>query len=558
MAPSRKIEVILAPPLNGEFYSGDDQINGQVKLTLTKSLPIKTITVNLKGFMEATTSMDSEFVMIQNGMLVPHQDNKSYHNLINLETRVFPPDNVWNAIEGSSKPFKLQPGEYEYSFQFEKLKGKAPSCVKGHGKSEITFTKPAYTKLPPSFNNQWKNLNKVDSLDLFFYSFGKVIYMVQVNIELGKARSWYKPFDKFIRENEVIEYIPNIRDITYERGEDNPKTSEILYQSSTLTTLNTNAIPGTVAASEDAVALRIRHPNDTATTTTAVQIDPESASKSHLFLMENDQQQPQQQVPSNIPNGTNFIQIHKSSGVVRLPDNESTMSIQVRTKNNGFRRLFRYDPLFQRRCNKFDNIYVVFQTPKQSVSMIRNLQVALKSMQLNLYETVTFLSHGIGNENLSSLRLAEVDFTNCTDPIFNMNELEVVFEDPKSNEVLIQCQLRLKDHSKLKQMLFNVEDYKHRGNRLFSFKSCSIKREFDLQLVLNWEINGTAVSPVEVAIEKVQIYCQKRPRRLLQRDADEFLPRYEEPPTYEAVGEEERTEESNGRDSNKKDSTVVT
>ena len=548
MAPSRKIEVILAPPLNGEFYSGDDQINGQVKLTLTKSLPIKTITVNLKGFMEATTSMDSEFVMIQNGMLVPRQDNKSYHNLINLETRVFPPDNVWNAIEGSSKPFKLQPGEYEYAFQFEKLKGRTPSCVKGHGKSEITFTKPAYTKLPPSFNNQWKNLNKVDSLDLFFYSFGKVIYMVQVNIELGKARSWYKPFDKFMRENEVIEYIPNVRDITYERGEDNPKTSEILYQSSTLTTLNDNAIPGTVAASEDAVALRINHPSDTATATatataaTAVQIDPESASKSHLFLMENEQQQ----VPSNIPNGnsgatatsTNFVQIHKSSGVIRLPDNESTMSIQVRTKNNGFRRLFRCDPLFQRRCNKFDNIYVVFQTPKQSVNMIRNLQVALKSMQLNLYETVTFLSHGIGNENLSSLRLAEVDFTNCTDPIFDMNELEVVFEDPHSNEVLVQCQLRLKDHSQLKQMLFNVEDYKHRGNRLFSFKSCSIKREFDLQLVLNWEINGTALAPIEVAIEKVQIYCQKRPRRLLQRDANEFLPRYEEPPTYEAVGEE--------------------
>ena len=110
MAP--KVSVTLNPPCNGEFYSSNDRMSGVVNLQLTKALSIRRINVILKGFSETLTKIDQEYMFQQNGMMMPGQDNKSFHTLMKFEQRVFPPDNVWNALDGASKPFKVKPGSY--------------------------------------------------------------------------------------------------------------------------------------------------------------------------------------------------------------------------------------------------------------------------------------------------------------------------------------------------------------------------------------------------------------------------------------------------------------
>lgn len=87
MAP--KISISLNPPYNGEFYSSNDQMSGIVSLQLTKALSIRKISVILKGFSETLTKIDQEYMFQQNGMMMPGQDNKSFHTLMKFEQRVF-------------------------------------------------------------------------------------------------------------------------------------------------------------------------------------------------------------------------------------------------------------------------------------------------------------------------------------------------------------------------------------------------------------------------------------------------------------------------------------
>lgn len=481
---SPKITIDLKPPLNNEFYSTSDRISGTVKVQLKKPLSIKTINVILKGFTETLTKVDPINTYGQNGMMMPAQDNRSYHTLVNYTERVFPPDNVWNALEGSPKPFKVKPGQYEYNFGFEKLP-KRPKCLANHFKGLICFTKREETRMPPSHNNQWRDLTKIDNLDLFYYAYGKVLYMVQVQIELGKSNSWYKPFNKLIREIDLIEFIPDAKELEYEDDDEKNESSR------------------------------------SRTTSSGRQSRNGKENKTDDFNM--NPQRLEQESPSSSSNGNDRLKVYRSSYKVGLPDLKSTMWVEVRSK--GLRKTYRKDDLFCAGSNKFDKVYFVMMG---NIAEFKKWKIVPTKIQLNLLETVTYLSQGVANENYSSLRLVDVNNipTKLRSALIDFDNAEVVSFGSGSPEGRIECEIKLRNHPLLKQLKFNEQDYRHRGNRLYSFKTCTIKKFFNFQLLIDWDIDGTT-RQTEVIIRPMQVFVQTN-----SNTKSDVLPKYVEPPVY--------------------------
>ncbi|CCK69041.1 Art10p KNAG_0B06110 [Huiozyma naganishii CBS 8797] len=583
MAPSTQSELVLVPPTNGLYYTGDDRVSGTFHLKLAKSVPIKKIVVHLKGFAETQTKMNSDYMMSQNGMMMPVQDNKSYHRLLDLERRVFPPDNVWDALEGSSKPFKVNPGSYNYDFEFEQLKGKRPRCLKNHLKNTICFLKRKDIKLPPTFNMHWQELNKIDNLDLYFYSFGKVIYMVEVEVEMGKAMNWFKPFDKVLREHQLVDYIPNPKDLTYPDYE-NDEVEEALRMNAlanlTMPTFSKaktflpedDALPNVKTSGNPLAAIHNDH-NATRMLNNVVTAAP-TVSRSPTPLAElsgSTAAGPSGTLAgasANVPAGEatpsyasvvgspvtstgsagiggslpppaapltralHIIARRIGSGVPTASD--ASMWVEIRNSNEGLKRLYRMDPLFKKGSGKFDKVYLIC---KGNVSEIKRLNVQLARVQLNLVENTAYLSRGVANENVSSLRLIEVSLAGDSQQgdVFNMDKLRVRSrgQDDDTATARCECAIRFKDHLQMRKLQFNEEDYKHRGNRLFSFKTCAIRRTFQLQLLIDWIVDGQTRQS-EVVIDNTQIYCQVRPQneRPVPAETPAYLPRYVEPPMY--------------------------
>ncbi|QLL33261.1 hypothetical protein HG536_0E01720 [Torulaspora globosa] len=484
MAPP-EVKIDLKPPLNNDFYSTNDRICGSVKIQLKKALSIKTINVILKGFTETLTKVDPINCYGQHGMMMPVQDNRSYHTLFSYTERVFPPNNVWDAIEGSSKPFKMKPGHYEYEFAFAKIP-RQPKCLANHTKGLVCFSRPDETRMPPSYNNLWRDQTKIDNLDLYFYSYGKVLYMVQVQMELGKANSWYKPFNKLVREIQLIEFIPDARDLAYEEADEKeeptnrrqPSTQEVLREE----------------MSGDFNMSPLRWDNDTMTGSVS---------------------------------GNDQTRIYKSSFWIGLPDHRSSVWVEVRSR--GLRETYRNDELFCAGSRKFDRVYLV---ARGDIAELRKWTIVPTKIQLNLLEIATYLSQGVANENFSSLRLASVDNLSKTSPsLLDFENAKVTADKNGSKEGQLECEIKLRNHPMLKRLKFNEEDYRHRGNRLYSFKTCTIKRVFNFQLLIDWDINGTS-RQTEVIIRPMQIFVQTRDN--LRND---ILPKYIEPPVYSEAAE---------------------
>ncbi|QLG71599.1 hypothetical protein HG535_0B06440 [Zygotorulaspora mrakii] len=496
-----KISIALNPPYNNVYYSSNDTVSGNVSISLKKSVTIKQINVLLKGYTETVTKIDPISLTNPNNMMTPVQDNKSLHNLVSLTKRVFPPDNVWDAIEGSSKPFKVKPGVYEYKFQFPKMP-KKPKCLINHTKDLICFTKQEETNIPPSFNNHWKDLTKIDNLDLFYYSYGKVIYTVQVQIELGKSTSWYKPFHRIIREIEPIEFIPEPAELLYDDGEDESERE-------------TN---GQSTGGGDTSSRNLGLSNN--------------SSEAYLNSIETESIQDYNMSPQMLEQeiaGPSLLsneryKRYRSTYRMGLPDGVSSMWVEVRSRN--MRETYRRDFLFKNGSGKFDRVFLVL---KGNIKQICKLNIAPLSIQFNLLETVTYLSQGIANENFSSLRLVEI---NSLSPkvrsiMMDFAKVRVVSSSSQNGvEGKLECEIKLKDNPILKKLKFNEEDYLHRGNRLYSFKTCSIKRIFNFQLVINWEINGS-LRQTENIIKPMQIFVQANDN--VQSD---ILPKYVNPPLY--------------------------
>lgn len=527
------IDITLVPPINNDYYSGEENISGSIKLKLTKPLPIKKIVVHLKGITETQTKLNTEYMMSQNGMLTPVQDNRSYHRLLGLEKRLFPPDNVWNAMEGEPKPFKISPGEYNYEFKFEKLGGKRPRCLKNHKMDTICFMQRKDIKLPPSFNIKWKELNKIDNLDLYFYSMGKILYFVELEIEMGKPKTWFKPFDKVIHESKLIEYIPNVEDISYplRNNEINitdynnlgPVSPEMLANTSNNDTSSTRFSTNEKGTST----------NNTIENTTFLN------SFRNLSI---------QSSRSNVNSYSNGrYRYYRSKFKINIPstsgkESNNSFWIEIRSKNDSLSHIFLNDPLFSRNSNQLDKIYVVC---KGNMNQIKQSSIKLNKLRLNLVERTNFLSQGIANENLSSLRLIELNLSEYNDQLLNLQDIKVrsVENDHSTdNDISLQkgdCPIKFYDNNLLQRWKFNEENYRHRGNRIYSFKTCTIERIFNLQILIDWEIMGQ-IRQSEIVIEPMQVYCQERTTELGFDNSNsnsgyndsEYLPRYVEPPVY--------------------------
>ncbi|CAI4035290.1 hypothetical protein SMKI_12G4400 [Saccharomyces mikatae IFO 1815] len=512
MAP--KVSVTLNPPCNGEFYSSNDRMSGVVNLQLTKALSIRRINVILKGFSETLTKIDQEYMFQQNGMMMPGQDNKSFHTLMKFEQRVFPPDNVWNALDGASKPFKVKPGSYDYKFQFDKFPRK-PDCLKNHTAKTIAFVKRSNARLPPTFNSQWQKFNKIDNLDLYFYSFGKVIYMVQVQIELGKSSSWFKPFHKLIREIETFEFIPEPKDLIIEPDDDD----EVSNGSSNIIESNDAATNNEYYKNSN---FKVSSKNVEVVNGVGYIKSDRNFSQANSILLEDGDIRTR---PATLATSTrqssrlaNGMKVFPSTYKIALPDGETNIRVEVRSHD--LKQIYRKDYLFKSGCQNFDNVYVVIEG---NVTNLSKVQIVPRKLQLNLLETTTYLSQGIANGNYSSLKLIEIDLNELKSnkPLLNLNEIR---ESPDGS--VFECELRLKDHPILRKLVFNEEDYRHRGNRLYSFKTCTIKRIFSFQLLIEWVINGIR-KQTEINVNPVQIFCQAR-----EHIEAEVLPRYVPPPTY--------------------------
>lgn len=355
--------------------------------------------------------------------------------------------------------------------------------------------------MPPSFNNQWRDLTKIDNLDLFYYAYGKVIYTVQVQIELGKSTSWYKPFNKIIREIVPIEFIPQPADLLYNADEDEGDEES---QSRLLSTNNSNRLLNESSSSSD---LRLNSSHNTSVND--LNMNPQRWDTNISS-------------PSLLPN--DVLKKYKSSYRVGLPDGVSTIWTEVRSKK--MRETYRNDFLFRNGCGKFDRIYLVM---KGSISEFSKVKISPIRIQFNLLETVTYLSQGVANENFSSLRLVEINTisSKVRSILMDYGKMKVLSTEEKTpTDGKLELEINLKDHPILKKLRFNEEDYRHRGNRLYSFKTCSIKRIFNFQLVIDWDINGT-LRQTENIIKPVQIFVQTN-----ESFTNEVLPKYVEPPLY--------------------------
>lgn len=480
MAP--QIKLYLNPPKNNQFYSNYDHISGSVSLDIGKPVSIKQINVRFKGFIETVTKLDPIVMRNQAALMTPVQDNKTIHTLVNMSQKVFPPENVLSAIEGDLKPFQLKEGVHEYEFQLPKLP-KKPKCLPNHTKGLMTYLDKDHIRLPPSFNNEWKEMLRFDNLDLFFYSFGKILYMVEVQIELGKPKSWYRPFEKILTEIQVVEFIPQSKDLTFKL--DDKPSKEILES--------------------------LKNSNNEQVEKPSGKLKTEKAT-----------------VPTNAPlvdvmTQTPDVRVYRSTYRIGLPDDDSVMWLEARSSN--LRRTFRGDPLFAGGSGKFDSIFIVMMGDSQ---LIDRLRVVPTRVQLNLLETVTYLSQGIANQNVSSLKLAEdkIPLEQRGTVLKNSWGRYVQFSAVNPNQSRWECELRLKNHPHLKKLKFNEEDYRHRGNRLYSFKSCSIKRIFSFQLLVDWDIVGFKRQS-EIIVDPMQIFADRN-----RRAQEEALPLYVPPPSY--------------------------
>ncbi|AAS52743.1 AER059Cp [Eremothecium gossypii ATCC 10895] len=208
-------------------------------------------------------------------------------------------------------------------------------------------------------------------------------------------------------------------------------------------------------------------------------------------------------------NYTALPRTYRAAADVVLSDG---LSVTPEVRSNALAYVHRLDYLFRESSGKFGNIFMVFSgdPTKHSVKLTR--------LVLSLHEKVSFTANGHTNKNLSQLKLMDTPL----DDELQLRDLHILEDGSREGK------LNLGDHPVLSRLRFNEEDYIHRGNTLFSFTTCNIKREYYFQLDLHWKVDATAVRS-EIIVDPVTVYAESAP------PAFEGLPPYpEKPPKYEA------------------------
>lgn len=460
------IQVLLETPANGEFFTTTETFRGKVILHLDTACSVKEVNLKLKCFSETNRRYDNQVsAIIQNGILIPIPDVSEAHSVLDVKHRVFPPDNVWDAMQGNPKPFQLGAGKHEYDFEFKGIPH-SPKCLTIHRPDIPSFiTRNSHAHLPPTFNQDWLEMTKSSDPKISYYGLGKVIYTIGATATLGSDKQWFKSSNKEINCIQKIEMIPPAKD---------------LY-------------------------VRVR--NGSENDTVAV---PDLVSRPSLSQL----------TPSALTNATTFI----SPTQVATPISSAWLEV----KSQRLQRTFRCDQLFRKGHNKLDNISLVFAGEQDINSLKHRIRPA--KVKLNLLECVTYESQGTCNPNFSLLKLLEVHA--CRDlPIPLSAVLE--FSKAEISSGMTTIPFKLYKHPCFYDFKFNEQDYRHRGNRLYSFTTCAIRREFKFQLVVTWLFDQVPID-IEVNIP-AQIFIQPRERKShTSRKAanTEPLPLYERPPDY--------------------------
>ncbi|CEP61540.1 uncharacterized protein LALA0_S03e05138g [Lachancea lanzarotensis] len=410
MVPVLKLQ--LDPPGNGEFYTLEDTMTGELVLELDKPLSIREIVISLVGNSETLVRPGEHS---KNGtrtsLQVPLEDEKSCHKILKSEVSVFPPQNVKTAISSPKKAFKVEHGKYNFGFEF-KLPV-TPQCIATHPKKVYTYLKDEETiVLPPSFNSALKSQH-VQNLDLYFYSLGKVEYYVEAAVLTGNDDSWFRAFRvSNLTMRKYFELIP-----------------------------------------------------------------ANSAQKQLQTIMQNQNSAP--------------VMTFVSKNDVTFKEEDLRLWTEVRSRQ--LRSVYRLDDMFLSGCNKFDHVFLLMSSPfpeDSSLSLVR--------VELNLIEFATYLAGGRSNANLNSLRLAK-----------GAGDLQIDLSQSYTNSDGHQeCPINIAELADLGKFCFNEEDFRYRGNRLYSFVSCNIRRLFKFQLFLTMTLNGRDTFQFEVLTDFINVFCE--------------------------------------------------
>ncbi|SCU97593.1 LAFA_0G12200g1_1 [Lachancea sp. 'fantastica'] len=153
----------------------------------------------------------------------------------------------------------------------------------------------------------------------------------------------------------------------------------------------------------------------------------------------------------------------------------SKRTAKIEVKSPSLTRVFRLDYLFQPGCNKFDQIsLMVNRKPTEK------LDIKLLHLKLNLIEIVNYLSQGQVNAMIGTIPLIEM----------NLNLKLETCRVRNTGDGSVEWPLDVAQIPELVLYRFNESDMLYRGNRLFSFTSCNIKRAFKFCLGLTLDING--------------------------------------------------------------------
>ncbi|CEP61631.1 Art10p LALA0_S03e07250g [Lachancea lanzarotensis] len=187
-------------------------------------------------------------------------------------------------------------------------------------------------------------------------------------------------------------------------------------------------------------------------------------------------------MPSPYDNGEHPLITHSDAGPLQKLWSKKDFKVgpkcaaKVEVKSPSLNRVFRLDYLFQPGCNKFDQISVTVNRKPAEMLSIKLLQ-----LKLNLIEIVNYLSQGQVNAMIGTIPLVEIN------PNFELKICRV----RNSQDGSMEWPLDTSQIPELVRYRFNETNMLYRGNRLFSFASCNIKRAFKFCLGLKLDINGS-------------------------------------------------------------------
>ncbi|AET38760.1 Art10p Ecym_3267 [Eremothecium cymbalariae DBVPG len=211
MAPT--VSIRLHPSCNGEYYTEREIISGSIVLELKELTYIERLTVSLRGITQTTTIIETDRYHAQQSkqkLRWPYEKDRSTHVVFNESIILFPSKKVSDVLGEEEGGFGVTQGRYCYNFSFQ-LAGNH-KCLSQHQAKYESFLEGEKavingSHLPPSFNDS--NIGKnPESVDLFFYSLGRVRYVLKTDLTLGEPQKYSLAPGSLIADTQLIKFMP--------------------------------------------------------------------------------------------------------------------------------------------------------------------------------------------------------------------------------------------------------------------------------------------------------------------------------------------------------------